>query len=153
GVFVFSSTRDGLPQLYAADAAHPSAPTRRLPTPNERAGGIVLTADERTVLFAGDTGADGNFHIWRVGVDGQGLKDLTPGEKLHRDPPYVARGKPDLFGYSAHATSDEKTRVFLQRIDGSPPREIYADPRGGYLADLSADGAQALFVRENSDQD
>jgi dienelactone hydrolase len=153
GTLVFVSTRDGLPQLYAANAAKPDEAARKLPTPKERVGGAALTSDERAVLFASDVGADGNFHIYRVGVDGTGLADLTPGEKLHRDSPRVARGKPDLFAYSAHAASDEKTRVLVQRLDGSPPREVYADPRGGYLADFSADGTHALFVRENSDED
>ena len=147
GAVVFSSNRDGLPQLYVADAAHPSAPPRRLPTPRERVRGATLTSDERTVLFASDVGSDGNFHIFRTGVDGTGLADLTPGEKMHRNGPIVARSKPGLFAYSAHAPSSEKTSVFLQELDGPPPRVVYADARGGGSRDLSPDGKHALFVR------
>jgi dipeptidyl aminopeptidase/acylaminoacyl peptidase len=153
GALVFSSDRDGLTQLYVADAARPKDPPRRLPTAKERVRGATLTPDERTVLFASDVSSDGNFHIFRVGIDGTGLTDLTPGEKMHRDRPTVARGKPGLFAYSAHAPSSEKTILFLQTLDGAPPREVYADARGGSLADLSPDGKHALFQRENSDQD
>ena len=87
GTVVFFSTRDGLAQLYVGDATHPRDPPRRLPTPKERVTGATLTPDEHTVLFASDVNADGNFHIYRVGVDGTGLADLTPAEKMHRDMP------------------------------------------------------------------
>jgi acetyl esterase/lipase len=153
GTVVFNSNRDGLAQLYAGDSAHPKEPARKLPTPNERVAGAVVTPDEKTILFASDAGADGNFHIFRVGVDGTGLADLTPGEKLHRDLPQVARDEPNLFAYAAHAPSSERTRLFVQRLDGAPPREFFADDRGGDLADLSPDGTRALYERRNADQD
>jgi dipeptidyl aminopeptidase/acylaminoacyl peptidase len=152
GTFAFVSNRDGFPQLYVAEAAHPMDAPRKLPTPSERVASSALTFFERIVLFTSDVGGDGNFHVFRVGIDGTGLADLTPGEKLHRDAPVVAVKLPDLFAYSAHATTEEKARVFLQRRDGSP-KEVYTDPRGGYLADLSSDGRHVLFVHENSDED
>ncbi|HVY44268.1 MAG TPA: S9 family peptidase [Minicystis sp.] len=152
GAYVFGSTRGGLPELYVGDAARPREAPRRLPTPKERVAAATLTSDDRTVLFLRDAGGDRNFHVYAIGLDGTGLVDLTPGEVLHRNRPHVALGKPALFAYSAHATRDERTRVFVQRL-GGPPREVFADARGGYLADFSSDGAHALFVRENSDQD
>jgi acetyl esterase/lipase len=153
GALLFASNRDGLNQLYVADAAHPKDAPRHLPTAKERIQGATLTTDERTVLFASDVGADGNFHIFRIGLDGTGLADLTPGAKMHRNPPSIARKKPGLFAYSAHAPSSEKTSLYLQNLDGTSPREVFADPRGGYLADLAPDGSRALFERANSDQD
>jgi dipeptidyl aminopeptidase/acylaminoacyl peptidase len=153
GTVVFSSNRDGIPQLYVADAARPKDPPRRLPAPAERVVGATLTPDERTVLFASDVGANGKFHIFKVGVDGTGLLDLTPQGEVHRDPPSVARNKPGLFAYSAHSPASEKTSLFVQRLDGGAPREFYSDPRGGTLFDVSPDGKRALFVRFNSDQD
>src|SRR5262249_36608740 len=86
-------------------------------------------------------------------LDGTGLADLTPGGDMHRDGPIVARSKPGLFAYSAHAPASERTTVFIQSLDGGPPREIYSDTRGGALFDLSPDGRRALFVRFNSAQD
>jgi dipeptidyl aminopeptidase/acylaminoacyl peptidase len=158
GRVVFVSTRDGLPQLYVADAAHPKSPARRLPTPKEQVRAPALTSDEKTVLFLSDVKNDENFHVFAVPLDGAEnssatFVDLTPGETLHRNAPAVARDKPDLFAYSAHAPASERTRLFVQSRAGGAPREFYADERGGFLADLSPDGTHALFVRENADDD
>ena len=153
GAVVFISTRDGLPQLYVGDEAHPDAPPRRLPSPPERVGGFALTPDEKTVLFRSDVGSDNQFHLFAVGLDGKGLVDLTPGEKLQRGWPVPARAKAGLFAWSAHATGDEKALVFLQSTDGSPPRQVHSDPRGGTLHDLLPDGSSLLFGRFNSTDD
>jgi dipeptidyl aminopeptidase/acylaminoacyl peptidase len=152
GTVVFVSNRDGLNQLYASDAAHPRAPARKLPAPNERVAGAAVTSDEKTVLFSSDVGADGNFHIFRVGVDGTGLADLTPGEKLHRDAPQAARDVPELFAYAAHAPSSERTRLVVQRLDGTP-REFFSDDRGGTLAALAPDGTRALYEQRLAHED
>ncbi|HEX6836419.1 MAG TPA: DPP IV N-terminal domain-containing protein, partial [Polyangia bacterium] len=103
GAIVFLSNRDGVPHLYVADAAHPEAPARKLPTGDERVTAASLSSDERTILFSSDVGGDRYFHIFRIGVDGTGLKDLTPADKLHRNAANVARAQPDLFAFSAHA--------------------------------------------------
>jgi dipeptidyl aminopeptidase/acylaminoacyl peptidase len=153
GAVLFTSNRDGISQLYVGDIAHPKDAPRHLVTARERVGGAKLTPDEKTVLFVSDTNADGNFHIFQIGLDGTKLVDLTPTEKMHRDAPVVARDKGGLFAYSAHAPSSEKTSLYLQSLDGTPAREIYTDARGGELIDLSSDGTRALFGRENADQD
>lgn len=153
GAIVFGSNRDGVRQLYVGDVKHPKDAPRRLVTGSERIGAMAITPDEKTILFSSDTNADGNFHIFRIGVDGSGLADLTPVETLHRDGPRVARGGAGLFAYSAHAPASEKTRVFVQGLDGKPPRAIYSDDRGGNVVDMAADGKHALFERLNSDED
>src|SRR5262249_9758290 len=58
--YVFVSTRDGLPQLYAGDVAHPDAAPRRLLTTEERVSGIRLSADGKTIYFRMDHGSDEN---------------------------------------------------------------------------------------------
>ena len=154
GAVVFSSTRDGLPQLYVGDVQHPKDAPRRLPTPpNEQARSAVLSADERSVLFASDVGNDNNFRIYKVGVDGSNLTLLTPGETLHRDPPVIARNKPDVLAYSAHAPASEQVHLFVQSTSGGPARDFYTDARGGFLADLSPDATRALYTQESSDDD
>jgi dipeptidyl aminopeptidase/acylaminoacyl peptidase len=154
GALVFLSNRDGVPHLYVADAAHPDAPARKLPTGDERVIGVALSPAERTIVFSSDVGGDRYFHIFRIGLDGTGLKDLTPTtEKLHRNPPRVARAQPDLFAFSAHTNGDEKTHLYVQRFADATAREFHVDPRGGGISDLSPDGRRALFTRFNSDED
>jgi dipeptidyl aminopeptidase/acylaminoacyl peptidase len=156
GTLVFMSNRDGLAQVYVSDLARPKDPPRRLPTPQERIVGVTPTADERSVLFASDVGGDGNFRIFRVGLDGTGLTELTSGGAMHRDPPIIALKNPEVFAYSGHAPASEKTEVFVQSLGlgaRAAPRSIHVDERGGALVDLSPDGKRALFARYNSDQD
>jgi dipeptidyl aminopeptidase/acylaminoacyl peptidase len=153
GALVFVSNRDGLAQLYVSDIARPKEPPRRLPGPKEGVGDLTLTADERSVLFTSDVGGDGNYRIFRVGIDGTGLTELTPGPTMHRNAPRIARSNPDIFAFSGHAAASEKTELFVGKIDGSTPTSVYADERGGELLELSPDGKRALFLRFNSDED
>jgi dipeptidyl aminopeptidase/acylaminoacyl peptidase len=151
GRVVFVSTRDGIPTLYVADAKAPAAPPRRLVSLDERVRGYSVLPDERTVLFTSDVKSDENFSIFRIDLDGSGLKNLTPGVQLHREAPAVARARNGLFAYAAHAQKDRTIHVFVQTADGAPPRAIYADETGGFVSELSADGERVLFHREISD--
>src|SRR5215475_10950743 len=78
GQVVFVSTRDGLPQLYVGAAGEPDRPPRRLPVPPERVMAPRLLPDGKTLVFLSDVGSDQKFHVFRIGLDGSGLEDLTP---------------------------------------------------------------------------
>ncbi|XYH97726.1 alpha/beta fold hydrolase [Sorangium sp. So ce1128] len=145
---VFRSDRDGLLQLYIADVAAPDAPATRLTHTAQRTLDNVMRPDGRGVLFLSDEGADDQHSIFGVGLDGQGLFELTPGEKLERDRPFVPPGRPDAAFYSARRLTDTSTTVFQQEIErGSAPRAIYTHPAPGGLTDVSPDGKRALFVQ------
>jgi WD40-like Beta Propeller Repeat len=148
GQVVFVSTRDGLPQLYVGAVGEPDRPPRRLPVPAERVVAPRLLPDGKTLVFLSDVGSDQKFHVFRIGLDGSGLADLTPSGELRRMVPQVARRSGTMV-YGAHVLDDQATRVFVQTIDGAP-REIYRDPKVGFIADVSADGARALYVQELS---
>jgi dipeptidyl aminopeptidase/acylaminoacyl peptidase len=150
---LFRSNRDGLWQAYLGDTDKPAGTPKKLTSGNERVTSAHLTPDEKYVLFTSDEGADENFRIFRVGLDGAGLTNLTPGAKLHRDAPVQPRLKPNLMVYSARDDKDTKTHVFLQDIAGGEPKEIYTDAQPGFVVDASADGAYALFVRYVSASD
>ncbi|HEV7556654.1 MAG TPA: hypothetical protein VGO00_14415, partial [Kofleriaceae bacterium] len=51
---LFVSNRDGLPQLYIADAAKPESPATRVVSTTERILDIVPTKDDKSVLFLSD---------------------------------------------------------------------------------------------------
>ncbi|HEX4420015.1 MAG TPA: prolyl oligopeptidase family serine peptidase [Kofleriaceae bacterium] len=151
GRVVFVSSRDGLPQLYVGDAAHPDQPPHRLPGPAERMFAPRILPDGVRLVFVSDVGSDQKFHIFRVGLDGSGLTDLTPADGLLRSPPHVAKRTGALI-YTAHTLDDQSTRVMVQPPDG-PPREVYRDPKVGTIAGVTDDGARALYLRWLSDSD
>jgi acetyl esterase/lipase len=149
GQVAFVSTRDGLPQLYVGKVGEPDRPPRKLPLPAERVVAPRLLPDGKTLVFLSDVGSDEKFHLFRIGLDGKGLADLTPTGELHRLAPSVAR-RTGVMVYGAHALDDPSTRVFVQKVDGAP-REIYRDPGVGFVADVNAGGTRALYVRALSD--
>ncbi len=154
GRVTFVSTRDGIPALYVGDTKNPAAPPRKLPAPpDERVRGYSVLPDERTVLFTSDVKSDENFAIFRVELDGTGLKNLTPDAKLRRDRPVPAAKKNGVFAFSTHTTTDRIARVMVGNVDGTPPREIAEDPTGGNVVGVSPDGARVLFMRFASENE
>jgi dipeptidyl aminopeptidase/acylaminoacyl peptidase len=148
---VFSSSRDGLPQLYVGEIARPAAPPRRLGRSTERQWSPAMTPDGKAVVFRSDHGADENWSYFRINLDGSGRIELTPGARLRRDAPHLAEGKPDTIFYSARATSD--TSVGVYRTSATAPGEeilIYRDDKPGRLLDTSHDGRWGLFWRDVS---
>ena len=63
---IFSSFRDGLPQLYAAPADNPDAPTTRLSRTTERIPGAVVLPDGKTLIYRSDKGADESWSLFRM---------------------------------------------------------------------------------------
>ncbi|WP_394834128.1 prolyl oligopeptidase family serine peptidase [Pendulispora rubella] len=145
---VFRSNRDGLPQLYLGDPAKPEAPAVRLTKTTERTVRGTFSADGKSVIFLSDRGADENFSIFRIGVDGSGLTELTPGESLHRDAPFVSDGAPDTLVYSARKNEEPTVRVYVQSIKGgAPPKSVYTDSLPGELLAVDRTAKRALLNR------
>ncbi len=145
---VFSSNRDGLPQLYLGEIARPAASPLRLVRSTERQLSPVMTPDGKALVFRSDHSADENWSYFRVNLDGSGLVELTPGTTTHRDSPRIADGKPDTVFYSARTMSD--TGVGVYRTSATAPGTetlIYRDARPGALVDVSRDGRWALLWR------
>ncbi|HTR53952.1 MAG TPA: prolyl oligopeptidase family serine peptidase [Kofleriaceae bacterium] len=151
GRVVYSSTRGGLPALYVADSTHAGAPPRKLPGPDDRMFGLRVLPGDKTALFVSDHDADGNFHVFRVELDGSGYSDLTPSPVMHRDVPAIARDVPDVFAYSAHTMTDPAAHLYVQKLGGAP-REFHVDKSAGYLVELSPGGERALLVTYVSDE-
>lgn len=145
---VFRSDRDGHLQLYIADVTPPDAPVTRLTHTDQRTLGNVMRPDGRGVLFQSDNGADDLHSLFGIGLDGKDLFELTPGEKIERDRPFVPDGRPDTAFYSARRQTDTSTTVLRQKIErGSVPETIYTHPAPGGLTDVAPDGKRALFAQ------
>ena len=61
-------------------------------------------------------------------MDGSGLENLTPTEKLTRRGLIIARDVPGTVAYLAHPLSDPAARLMVQRL-GETPREVWSAPR------------------------
>lgn len=145
---VFVSNRDGLPQLYIADAAKPDAPPVRLLATTQRVTGAQVMADGKALLFRSDTGADENWSIFRVGLDGKDLVELTPGEKLNRDTFIVPDGAPDKLFFTARKMSESRSSLYVASpVKAEPARTIYTDDKPAFLSDVSPDGTAAIVTQ------
>jgi dipeptidyl aminopeptidase/acylaminoacyl peptidase len=143
---VFASTRDGLPEIYEGDTAHVAAPPRAVTLGPQRAIWADYTLDGKSILFLRDDKGDEKHHIWRVGVDGAGLVDLTPGEALHRGEPKQVRNRPGQMLFDGRRKTSPEQMVFLASTSGGEPKLVYTNPRPGRLEHVTSDGQRALFV-------
>jgi dipeptidyl aminopeptidase/acylaminoacyl peptidase len=149
---LFASNRDGNRQYYLADVLHPSVPPVALTHGPERAAGGVLTRDGRSALFLRDVGADENYRIFKVDLDGKNEKCLTPGPVLRRSPPIEPTGKPGTIVYWQRDVKSPQTGVVVHAIEGDP-KVVYTDPSPTTIADVTGDARHALLLRRYSSSD
>src|SRR4030095_13882232 len=109
---IFLSNRDGLPQLYVSDADQPEGPATRLLSTAERMTSPTTLVDVKSLIYLSDRGADENWSLFRCGLDGSGLTELTPGARMQRDAPIVPDGMPKTAFYSARAMSDTGSGLY-----------------------------------------
>ncbi|MFY9549623.1 MAG: prolyl oligopeptidase family serine peptidase [Thermoanaerobaculia bacterium] len=151
---VFSSNRDGLPQLYVADVARPEAPPARIVKTSERVNAAWPLPDGKTVIFTSDHGADENWSVFTCSLDGSGLVERTPRVRLQRGSPFVPDGAPETAFYSGRNLSSPSSSVYsLSLARGSTEQKIYEDRLPGALADVTRDGKWGLWIRFPSSSD
>lgn len=150
---VFGSTRDGLPELYVGDPAKPSAAPLALTRGPERAISAQFTRDGKSILFLRDASNDENHAIWRIDRDGQNLVNLTPAPGLRRGEPHLPPGKPDAMLYSLGSSKSTETSLVIQPLAGGDARTVHTQQLPGDLADVTDDGARALFTEDRSSED
>ncbi len=151
---VFSSNRDGLPQLYLAPTDRPAAPPKRIVKTSERILQAFPLADGKSLLFRSDHGADENWSLYRCGLDGSGLTDLTPGVTRQRDVPFVPDGMPTTAFYSARQSTEKGSALYALDVFGSnSERKLFADALPGFLLDVRPDGRRALWLRYPTQSD
>ena len=143
---VFGSQRDGLPEIYIADAAAPDAPARALTVGPERALDAAVTWDGKYVLFTRDHEGDENHALWRIALDGSGATNLTPDPAFRRSDPLLPRDKPALMLYTASHTADSTISVYRQDIGGGAATLVYTQSNSGGAADVTADGTRILVA-------
>ena len=90
---VFPHAQENCGRLLLLDGLHPGGTLRKLAGPEP---GMFwrpeLSFDGRTVLFCYRPRADKTFHLYEVGVDGSGLRQVTHGSYDDLDPVYLPSG-------------------------------------------------------------
>ena len=141
---VFVSNRDGLPQLYVADATKPASPATRLLTTTERVDTPFVTYDGKAVLFRSDRGADELWSYYRVNLDGSGLVELTS-ERMNRDGFIVPAKQPGTMYFSGRKMSEPKSTLYSASTTAAgAAKAIYTDELPAFLLDVTSDGKTAL---------
>ena len=150
---VFLSNRDGIDQLYVADATKADSPATRLFTSAERVTGARVTRDGKAVVFRSDKGADENWSVYRVDLDGQKLTELTPGETLNRDDIFLPARASTMMYFSARKKEQGASSIYGLPIAGGEAKKIYGIDSFGRLLDVTPDGGHLLFERVPSIND
>jgi dipeptidyl aminopeptidase/acylaminoacyl peptidase len=150
---VLRSNRDGIDQLYIADATKADAPATRLFTSSERVTGARITRDGKAVVFRSDKGADENWSIYRVDLDGKNLTELTSGETLNRDDIFLPERASTIMYFSARKKEKGASSVYALPLTGGEAKKIYGIDGFGTLLDVAPDGGRLLFKRMPSFDD
>jgi dipeptidyl aminopeptidase/acylaminoacyl peptidase len=146
---LFGSRRDGNVEFYLSDVASPSAAPIAITRGPERAREATFTRDGKSILFVRDTGADENWRIYQVGLDGKNETCLTPGPVLRRSLPIEPKDKPGTLVYSQRDVKSAATEIVVHAIGGGP-NVVYTDPNPTSLEGVTNDGTRALVLRRYS---
>ncbi len=146
---VFGSRRGGNRELYVADVARPDAPPVAVTQGPERTESGVFSRDGKSIFFTRDSGADENFRIYQVGLDGKNETCLTPGPVLNRSAPMEPRRQPGTLVYTQSNVRSPATQFVVQRV-GKEPQVVFTEQAPSFLNDVSADGKRALYSRLSS---
>ncbi len=111
-------------------------------------------ADGRSLIYRSDRGADEKWSLFRCGLDGSGLTELTPGVRMQRDAPIVPDGMPKTAFYSARAMSDTGSGLYsVDLTPGAAEKKLFQDTVPGFLTDVSRDGKWGLWLQYRSQGD
>ncbi len=139
-LLAFSSDRNGHPDLFVLASA--GGVPRALTSGQASDRSPVFAPNGQTLLFVSDRIA-GNNDIWRVRIDGSGLKQLT--ESRDDD------GAPDWSPDAAHIVYSEyhvaSYDLYSMRADGSAKTRLANDLSNDVQPRWSPDGQSIAFVR------
>ena len=126
---LFSSRRDGNRDL-SRRGREPLGPAHPAHARDRRAAEATFTRDGNPVLFLRDTGADENFRIYRVGVDGKDVPDARPRPGTESCPSSRAASAARLC-IPQRDVQSPATEVVVQSLAGGEPEIVDTDPGTG----------------------
>ncbi len=83
-------------------------------------------------------------HLWRVGIDGEGLVQLTNGENGEQDPRWSPDGR--WIAFRAKRGSDENTQIYLLRNSGGEALRLTSHETSVSSISWAPDGGSLYFL-------
>ncbi len=135
GKIVFTSTRDGNPEIYvmSADGSHVVRLTNNRAYDDQPA----TSPDGTLVVFVSNR--DGNHELYTVGVDGKGLRRLTDTPYSEIDPSFSPDGR--WIVYTAMAEGDKD--IWRLNVDTGETETLVTGEGDEFMARVAPDGALA----------
>jgi Tol biopolymer transport system component len=98
------------------------------------------------ILYLSDDGNPGKYHIWIVGSDGHGAKDLTPGAQTCSDPNFSPDGSQITF------VSDKSgsVQVYIAEADGSSAHAVTFGSSSKNSPSFSPDGKTLTYLTQGT---
>lgn len=137
--------------LYSVDVRRPQTPPKLLvDAPTGQILDLDLSYDGRQVLFSWRQREDAPYHVWKIGADGRGLRQLTAGPWHDYNPCWLADGgiaflstRAPQFAYCWHAPVGI---LYRMQADGSRVLRLSAN----YLNDFTPavlDDGRIIYTR------
>lgn len=152
GRIYFTSTRDGNPEIYAAnaDGSHPLNLTSN-PGDDEVP---AVSPDGNRILFASNRGnAAGNFDIYVMDWNGSNVQRLVGHSANDYEPAWSPNGKQIIFRSDRHGNNE----IYKINLDGSNVQDgsangvavarLTTDAASDFSPSFSPDGAEIVFQR------
>ena len=96
--------------------------------------------DGRELVYTGER--DGEFDVYKIGVDGGPEVRLTAAPGLDDGPEFAPDGKAIFFNSSRSG----RMELWQMRADGSHPMQMTRDPLNNWFPHVSPDGRQIAFL-------
>jgi hypothetical protein len=137
--------------LYVVEPRRPQTPPKRLvDSPTGQILDLDLSYDGRQVLFSWRPSEDSPYHVWTVGVDGAGLRQLTSGPWHDYNPCWLADGgiaflstRAPQFAYCWHAPVGI---LYRMQADGSRVTRLSANYLNDFTPAVMDDG-RIIYTR------
>ncbi len=98
------------------------------------------------LIYVSTADAAGKPHIWIVGFDGIGAKDLTPGDQSCADPNFSPDGS--LIAYISD--KDGQQQVYIMDADGKQPHAVTFGTAAKEQPQFSPDGKTLTFLSQGT---